>query len=53
MSPLSHGSFFQILISSRCHRDMKAMKILASNSMHFRTYDAFNKWKIGVPRLAF
>ena len=39
--------FFDIFTSDRYHRDMKALKILDSNSKNF------NKWKIGVPRLIF
>ena len=53
MSPLSHGFFFEIFTSGRCHRKMKTLKILASNSKHFRIYGTFNKWQIGVPRLTF
>ena len=45
--------FFEISTSGRYHRDMKALKILASNSKHFRIYDTFNKWQIGVPQLTF
>ena len=53
MSPLPHGVFFEIFTSGWCHRDMKALKMLASNSKHFRIYSTFEKWQIGVPRLAF
>ena len=45
--------FLEIFTSSRYHRDMKALKILASNSKHFRIYGIFKKWQIGVPRLTF
>ena len=48
MSPL-----YVILTSNRYHRDMKALKILASNSKNFRIYGTFNKWQIDVPRLSF
>ena len=44
---------FEIFTSGRYHRDMKALKILASNPNHFKMYRIFNKWQIGVPRLAF
>ena len=39
--------FFEIFTSGRYHRDMKALKILASNSNHFRIYGIFKKWQIG------
>ena len=35
--------FFEIFISGRYHRDMKALKILASNSKHSRIYGIFLK----------
>ena len=44
---------FEIFNIGRYHRDMRALKILASNSEHFRIYGTFNKWQIGVPRLTF
>ena len=44
---------FDIFTSGRDHRDMKAQKILASNSKHFRIYGIFKKWQIGVPQLIF
>ena len=44
---------FQIFTSGRYHRDMKALKVLASNSKHFRIYGTFNKLQNGVPRLTF
>ena len=53
MSPLSHERFFEIFTSGSYHRDMKALKILASKSKHFRIYGTFNKWKIGVLQLTF
>ena len=34
--------FFEIFTSVNYHRDMKALKILASNSKYFRIYDIFN-----------
>ena len=49
MSPLFH--FFEIFTSGRYHRDMKALKILASNSKHLRIYGIFKKWLIGVPEV--
>ena len=52
MSPLSYG-FFKTFTSDRYHRDMKALKILASNSKHFRIYGIVKKWQIGVPQLTF
>ena len=38
MSPLPHG-FFKKFSCGRYHRDMKILKILASNSKPFRVYD--------------
>ena len=43
--------FFEIFTCGRYHRDIKALKILAPNSEHFKIYDTFNKWQIGVSRL--
>ena len=40
--------FFEIFSIGRYHRDMKALKILASNFEHFRIFGTFNKWQIGV-----
>ena len=45
--------FFEIFTSGRYHRDMKALKILTSNSKDFRMYGTFKKWQIGVPWLTF
>ena len=45
--------FFEIPTSGRYHRDMKALKIQASNFKHFWIYGTFNKWQIGVPCLTF
>ena len=45
--------FLKIFTSGRYHRDMEAMKILASNSKHFRIYGISKKWQIDVPRLTF
>ena len=45
--------FFEILTSGRYHKDMKALKILASNSKHFRIYGISKKWQIGVPCVTF
>ena len=45
--------FFEIFTSGRHHRDMKALKILASKSKNCRIHGTFNKWQIGVPRLRF
>ena len=45
--------FFEVFISVRYHRDVKALKILASNSKHFRIYGFFKKWQFGVPQLTF
>ena len=52
MSPLSHG-FFETFTSGRYYRGMKALKILACNSKHFRICGNFKKCKIGVPRMKF
>ena len=38
--------FFEIFTSDRCHRDMKILKIVASNSKRFRFYNIFKKRKI-------
>ena len=45
--------FFGIFTNSRYHRDMKAMKILASNSKHFKIYSILKKWQIVMPRMTF
>ena len=45
MSPLPHG-FSEIFTSGRCHRDMKILKILGSNSKRFRFYAILKKWQI-------
>ena len=42
MLPLPQGFF----TSDKYHRDMKILKILASNSKQFRFYGIFNKWQI-------
>ena len=52
MSPLSR-EFFEIFTSGRYQRDIKTLKILASNSRLFRIYGIFKKWQIGVSRLTF
>ena len=38
---------FEICTSDRYHRDMKILKMLASNSKRLRFYSIFKKWKIG------
>ena len=38
--------FLEIFTSGRYHRDMKILKILASNSKRFRVYDIFKKLQI-------
>ena len=45
--------FLKIFTSSRYHRDMETLEILASNSKHFRIYGTFNKQQIGMPWLTF
>ena len=35
--------FFEIFTSGRYHTDMKALRILASNSKHFRIYSISKK----------
>ena len=45
MSPLPHR-FFRNFFSGRYHRDMKIVKILASNSKQFRVYGIFKKLQI-------
>ena len=42
--------FLEILTSVRYHRDMKFLKILASNSKRSRAYDIFNKLQIDDDR---
>ena len=38
--------FLEIFNSGRYHRDMKILKILASNSKRFRVFGIFEKWQI-------
>ena len=38
--------FLEIFTSGRYHRDMKILKILASNSKRFRVYGIFKKLQI-------
>ena len=38
--------FLEIFSSGRYHRDMKTLKILASNSKRFRVYGIFKKLQI-------
>ena len=38
--------FLEIFTSGRCHRNMKILKILASNSKRFRVYGIFKKLQI-------
>ena len=38
--------FLEIFTSGRYHRDMKILKILASNSKRFRVYGIVKKWQI-------
>ena len=45
MSPLPHG-FLKIFTSGRYHRDMKILKILASNSKQFRVYGILKQLEI-------
>ena len=40
-------NFFEICTSGRYHRDMKILKMLASNSKRFRFYSIFKIWQIG------
>ena len=46
MSPLPHGFFKNFFTNGRYHRDMKILKILASNSKQFRVYGIFKKLQI-------
>ena len=39
--------FLEIFTSGRYHREMKILKILASNSKRFRVYGIFKKLQIG------
>ena len=45
--------FFETVTSGRYYRDLITLKILASNSKHFKIYGTFNKRQIGVPRVTF
>ena len=38
--------FLVIFTSGRCHRDMKILKILVSNSKQLRVHDILKKWQI-------
>ena len=38
--------FFEISNNGRHHRDMKPLKILASNSKHFIIDGTFSEWQI-------
>ena len=38
--------FFEFFTNGRHHRDMKILKILASNSKQFQFYGIFLKWQI-------
>ena len=42
--------FLEIFNSGRYHRDMKILKILASNSKWFRMDGIFKKWQIDYDR---
>ena len=42
--------FLDIFTSGKYHRDMKILKILASNFKQFRVYGIFNKWQIDDDR---
>ena len=43
---LTSWIFLEIFSSVRYHRDMKILKILASDSKWFRVYGIFKKWQI-------
>ena len=43
---MSSMDIFEIFTSGRYHRDMKILKILASNSKRFRFYGIFKKLMI-------
>ena len=50
--------FLEISTSGRFHRDIKILKILASNAMRFRIYGIFRKLQIdddegGLPNTTF
>ena len=44
---LTSRTFFEICTSGSYHRDMKILKMLASNSKRLRFYSIFKKWQIG------
>ena len=52
MSPLPHElmDFLEIFTSGWYHKDMKTLKILASNSKQFKVYGIFKKWQIDNDR---
>ena len=45
MSPLPHG-FLKVFTNGKYHRDMKILKILASNSKQFRVYGILKQLEI-------
>ena len=38
--------FLELFTSSRYHREMQILKILACNSKRFRVYGIYKKWQI-------
>ena len=42
--------FLEIFTSGRYHRDMKILKILASNYKWFKVHGIFKKWQINDDR---
>ena len=45
--------FLKFLPVGKFHRDIKIIKILASNSKHFRIYGISKKWQIGAGRFKY
>ena len=45
---LTSWIFLKFLPVVRYHRDMKILKILASDSKHFKIYSIFKNWQIGA-----
>ena len=48
---LTSWGFLEFFTNGRYHRDMKILKILASNSKRFRVHGIFKKWQINDDRV--
>ena len=49
-SMINHPGHITLTSSGRYHRDMKLLKILASDFKEFRLYGIFKKWQIDDDR---